>query len=240
MKFNLFKSQKKASKSNEYYKLEERLGYKFKDKAKLEKALTHRSLHHKGLNDDYERSEFLGDAVLDLVIADLLLKKHSKATEGELSKLRAALVNYKTLATIATQIHVGEFIKLSRAEKANNGQEKPSILSDVMEAILGAIYYEAGFDTVFKVIEKLFESHIANVNPSDPKTELQELLHTVGADIAEYKLISVEGPEHSPSFISEVHVGDEVWGHGKGSTKKESQQIAAREAIAYLKEKYNK
>lgn len=238
MKFKLFGSGKKSCGVDEYINLEERLGYKFKDKAKLEKALTHRSLHHKGLNDDYERSEFLGDAVLDLVIADLLLKKHSKATEGELSKLRAALVNYKTLAQIATEIHVGDYIKLSRAEKANNGAEKPSILSDVMEAILGAIYYEAGFDVVFKVIEKLFESKIANVNPSDPKTELQEMLHTVTSDIAEYKLVSVEGPEHSPLFISEVCVGNEVWGHGKGSTKKESQQIAAREAISYLKEKY--
>ena len=239
MKFKFF-GAKKTNLADEYLELENSLGYKFKDKSKLEKALTHRSLHHKGLNDDYERSEFLGDAVLDLVIADLLLRKHRKATEGELSKLRAALVNYKTLASIATEIHVGDFIKLSRAEKANNGQEKPSILSDVMEAILGAIYYEAGFDVVFKIIEKLFDSKIDNVTPSDPKTELQELLHTVTTDIAEYKLISVEGPEHSPLFVSEVHVGQEVWGKGQGSTKKESQQVAAREAILYLKEKYGK
>ena len=238
MKFNLFKSAKKGTAIDEYTSLEEKLGYKFKDKAKLEKALTHRSLHHKGHNDDYERSEFLGDAVLDLVIADLLLKKYKKATEGELSKLRAALVNYKTLAKIATEIHAGDFVKLSRAEKANNGQEKPSILSDVMEAILGAIYYESGFDVVFKVIAKLFKNELENVTPSDPKTELQELLHTVTTDIAEYKLVSVQGPEHSPSFVSEVCVGEEVWGRGQGSPKKESQQIAAREAIAYLKEKY--
>ena len=109
-----------------------------------------------------------------------------------------------------------------------------------MEAIIGAIYYEAGFDTVFKIVEKLFSDRILSVTPSDPKTEFQELLHTVTTDIAEYKLISVEGPEHSPLFISEVHVAGEVWGHGKGSTKKESQQIAAREAIAYLKKKYDK
>ncbi len=100
------------------------------------------------------------------------------------------------------------------------------------------LWKQSGFDVVFKVISKLFKNELENVTPSDPKTELQELLHTVTSDIAEYKLVSVQGPEHSPSFVSEVCVGEEVWGRGQGSTKKESQQIAAREAIAYLKEKY--
>ncbi len=239
MKFTLFKNTKRVGSSVEYEDLEKKLGYFFKDKTKLEKALTHRSLHHKGKNDDYERSEFLGDAVLDLVVADLLLKEHKKAAEGELSKMRAALVNYKTLAMIANDLNVGNFIKLSRAEKANNGQEKPSILSDVMEAIFGAIYVEAGFETVFNVIKNLFQDKISTVEPFDPKTELQEILHTVTTDIAEYKLVCVEGPEHSPQFVTVVELSGEVLGHGRGSTKKDSQQMAAREAIEHIKEKYH-
>ncbi len=239
MRFNLFKNNKVVDVPSEYEELEKSLGYVFKDKTKLEKALTHRSLHHKGRNDDYERCEFLGDAVLDLVIADLLLRKHEKSAEGELSKMRAALVNYKTLAIIANDLNIGSFIKLSRAEKANNGQEKPSILSDVMEAVLGAIYIEGGFQVVFDVIKNLFEDKVLTVNPFDPKTELQELLHTVTLGVVEYKLVCVDGPEHSPNFVSVVEVDGEVLGRGNGSTKKESQQMAAREAIGRVKKKFN-
>lgn len=239
MKFNIFNS-KRNYKENEYEKLENELGYTFIDKSKLSKALTHRSLHQKGKNDDYERSEFLGDAVLDLAIADLLLRKHKNAEEGDLSKMRAALVCSKSLAKIASSLSIGEFIKLSKAEKANNGQEKPSILSDVFEAIIGAIYMEGGFDVAFKVITNLFNEEILKVTPSDPKTELQELLHTVTSNIAEYKLVEVQGPEHSPLFVSEVVVGDVVYGTGSGATKKESQQNAAREAIEKIKKENTK
>ncbi|MGI6679987.1 MAG: ribonuclease III [Bdellovibrionota bacterium] len=237
MKFKFFSSEKKNNKNNEYAKLEESLGYKFKDKSKLERALTHRSLHQKGVNDDYERSEFLGDAVLDLVIGDLLLKKHKNASEGDLSKLRAALVNYKSLAKIACKLNIGDYVKLSKAEKANNGQEKPSILSDVVEAIIGAIYYEAGFEVVFDVIKKLFEDEFKCVKPFDPKTELQEILHATTTDVAEYKLVDAKGPEHARIFITEVCIGGKSLGRGKGTTKKESQQNAAKEALEYFKKK---
>lgn len=219
-----------------YPVLETALGYKFKDYNNLVRALTHRSVHRKGgaAGSDYERLEFLGDAVLDLAVANLLLLHHQAAKEGELSKMRAALVNTATLAELAGGLQLSRYIILSRGEFAHGGAERPSILADVVEAIIGAIFKESGFDAVYAVIEKLYGSDIRTVTPRDPKTELQEVLHAAGEEAPLYLLESAEGPEHAPTFNTVVEVEGKVLGRGKGTTKKASQQRAAAEALRNL------
>ena len=218
-----------------YEKIEEVLGYKFQNMNWLQRALTHRSLQLKGSKTDYERLEFLGDAVLDLAIAQLLLDRHPDAREGELSKMRAALVNTASLAGIARRLNLGPFIRLSRGELSNGGSDRPSILADVFEALMGAIYREAGYNQALTCVEKLFGDTLTNVEPRDPKTELQEALHAVGSEAPSYLLECVEGPEHAPTFVSVVQVDGQVVGRGRGATKKASQQAAAAEALSLLK-----
>ena len=218
-----------------YDEIEAKLGYKFKDLDWLERALTHRSVHAKGAKSDYERLEFLGDAVFDLAVAHLLLDQHTDAREGELSKMRAALVNTSSLAEISRSLKLGRFIRLSRGELASGGSERASILADVLEAVLGAVYREGGYDVAKSCIERLLGSQLVTVTPRDPKTELQEALHAAGSEVPVYRLECVEGPEHAPVFISVVEVDQQIVGRGRGPTKKASQQAAAEEALAHLK-----
>ncbi len=220
----------------EYYtEIETRLQYVFTDRAWLERALTHRSVHARGEKSDYERLEFLGDAVFDLAVAHLLLDHHPEAREGELSKMRAALVNTASLAEIARELDLGKFIRLSRGELASGGSDRPSILADVLEAVLGAIYREGGYEVARVCVERLLGSRLVNVTPRDPKTELQEALHAAGSEAPVYRLECVEGPEHQPIFVSLVEVDGQIVGRGRGATKKASQQNAAEEALAHLK-----
>lgn len=214
-----------------YRELEEQLGYTFKDRSWLDRAFTHRSVHGGQSQGDYERLEYVGDAVFDLAVAHLLLVKHERATEGELSKMRAALVNASSLATIARRLSLGKFIRLSRGELANGANDRPSILADVLEALLGAVYFEAGFETARECIARLLGDSVLTVTPRDPKTELQELLHACGGAPPIYRIECTEGPEHSPVFVSSVEINGKVVGTGRGSTKKASQQAAAEEAL---------
>ena len=218
-----------------YSEVEQRLGYQFKNPDFLERAFTHRSLFSEGKRSDYERLEFLGDATLDLGVADLLLEAYPEASEGELSKMRAALVNTASLAEQSKRLELNRFIKLSRGELSSGGALRPSILADVLEAVTGAIYLDAGYDAAFKVIRALFAESIATVTPTDPKTELQEEIHKAGSEAPTYLLECMEGPEHAPTFVSVVIVDGQVVGRGKGSTKKGSQQAAASEALKLLK-----
>ena len=218
-----------------FHELEQALGYTFNDKSLLESAMTHRSVQARGGTMDYERLEFLGDAVLDLAVAKLLLVRHEKAKEGELSKMRAALVNSTSLSSIARAKKFGRFIRLSRGELASGGAERASILADVFEATIGAVYTDGGHDAVVTVIENLLGDSLMTVTPRDPKTELQEALHALGSESPVYRLECVEGPEHSPVFISVVEVDGQIVGRGRGPTKKASQQAAAEEALSKVK-----
>lgn len=215
-----------------YSTLEVALGYSFRNMEWLESALTHRSMQSRG--NDYERLEFLGDAVIDLAVAKLLLDRHPEAREGELSKMRAALVNTASLAAIASRIEVSKFVRLSRSELANGGALRPSILADVFEALMGAIYREAGFECAYQCIERLFGESLTSVTPRDPKTELQEFMHAIGKEAPDYLLESVEGPEHAPTFVSIVRLDGGIAGRGRGATKKASQQEAASQALLSL------
>ncbi len=218
-----------------YAEIEARVGYHFKDLEWLQRALTHRSAPStQGNRNDYERLEFLGDAVLDLAVAHLLLDEHKEVKEGELSKMRAALVNTTSLANIAREAQLGRYIKLSRGELANGGADRPSILADVLEAVVGAIYREGGYEEAFACVQRLFGERITTVTPTDPKTELQEALHAAGSAAPTYLLECVEGPEHAPTFISVVEVDKQIVGRGRGPTKKASQQAAAAEALERL------
>jgi len=220
----------------ELNELEKKLNYTFTDRELFRLALTHRSAYAKGEKGDYERLEFLGDAVLDLAVADLLLKNHQTAKEGELSKMRAALVNTVTLAEIARELKLSKYIILSRGEAAHGGHERASILADVVESLIGAIYRESGFSSALEKIQLLFGARITEVAPTDPKTELQEVLHAVGSEPPKYLLELVEGPEHAPVFVSVVEINGAVVGRGKGATKKASQQEAASLALEHLRE----
>lgn len=214
--------------------IEQSLGYSFKNIEWLERALTHRSVHPQGVRADYERLEFLGDAVLDLAVAQLLLDIHKDSREGELSKMRAALVNATSLAEIARSMDLGRFIRMSRGEAASGGADRPSLLADVLEAILGAVYRDSGYYEAFECVKKLLGNDLHTVTPRDPKTELQEALHARGEPAPEYLLECVEGPEHAPVFVSVVKIVGEISGRGSGATKKASQQAAAAEALYKL------
>jgi ribonuclease-3 len=232
--------------------LQAKLGYEFLRPELLEHALTHRSAAARGTQPrssssskcdqsasgvealDYERFEFLGDAVIDLVVAHLLIDMHPQANEGELSKMRAALVNTKTLAEVALSLGMDECLILSIAERSSGGHQRPSLLADVFEAVTGALYNEAGYERAREVLSSLLRQRVATVDPSDPKTELQEMLHTLGCPEPEYRLEFREGPEHAPVFVSIVVVGSEVLGRGNGATKKASQQEAAARALERL------
>ncbi len=215
----------------DYGELEEKLEITFSDRSLLSRALTHRSALGIKERADYERLEFLGDAVLDLSVAHLLSDLHPEAREGELSKMRAALVNTQALAQIAQKLELGPFIRLGRGEMSSGGAERPSILADVMEAVIGAVYRDSSYEVALKMIERIFGNSLEEVTPFDPKTELQEALHAAGSEPPSYLLELVEGPEHAPTFVTVVTVDGEIAGRGRGTTKKAAQQEAAAHAL---------
>jgi ribonuclease-3 len=211
--------------------IEDRISYKFKNRDLLKMALTHRSALGVKERADYERLEFLGDAVLDLAVAHLLSDHHVDAREGELSKMRAALVNTQSLAQIAKNLELHQFIKLGRGEHSSGGAERPSILADVTEAVIGAVYRDSSYEVSLSMIEKIFGDSLKDVTPFDPKTELQELLHAAGSEPPSYLLELIEGPEHAPTFVTVVLVDGQIVGRGRGATKKSAQQEAAAQAL---------
>jgi ribonuclease-3 len=211
--------------------IESKINYRFKNRNLLATAFTHRSALGNKNRVDYERLEFLGDAVLDLVMAQLLCDQHKEAQEGDLSKMRAALVNTITLSEIAKKLNFSNCIKMGRSEFSSGGANRPSILADVVEAAIGAVFSDGGYMNAFQVIRGLFGDLVKNVVPSDPKTELQEALCANGSEPPQYLLKRIEGPEHSPNFVTVVIVDGEVVGFGNGATKKGSQQAAAAFAL---------
>jgi ribonuclease-3 len=218
--------------------LEARLGHVFTDRALAEEAITHSSFAHElGKGAHYERLEFLGDAVLGLVAADLLFARNREHPEGELSRSKADLVSAVALAAWAEEIALGETLRLGVGEERAGGRAKGSLLADVVEALFGAVYLDAGFDRAREVVggylawalDRPVESRAA-----DAKTGLQELAQARGWGRPTYEVVEEVGPDHDKLFTVEVRVRGEVAGCGAGRTKKAAEQAAAGEALAKL------
>jgi ribonuclease-3 len=212
------------------------LGYKFENKNLITEALTHKS-YTRDFNN--ERLEFLGDAVLDLIVGEFLFEKFKDSEEGTLSKLRAALVNENSFTNLANEIKLGNFIYISPAEEHNNGRNKSSILSNAFEAVMGAIYLEAGLEKVKEISLKLILQVYKDINPDkllkDYKTTLQEITQAHFGCTPDYRLLSSTGPDHKKEFEIGVFINDKMYSKAKGHSKKVAQQNSAKDAIEELK-----
>ncbi len=221
---------------NSYSQLEKCLDYQFKNKDLIIEALTHKS-YKKPYNN--ERLEFLGDAVLNLIVGEYLYKKFPTSNEGDLSKIRASLVNETGFTKLANDIKLGDYIFISSAEERNKGRTKASILSDAFEAIMGAIYLESGLEVLKPIILKLLENSYDKINLdvlfSDYKTALQEITQAKFASIPEYKIEGSYGPDHKKEFEVSIWIDDKHYGTAKGKSKKLAQQSVAKIAIDKLK-----
>lgn len=213
-------------------RLENLVGYEFKNKELLKEALTHKSMKT-GCNN--ERLEFLGDAVLDLIVGEYLFSKFEHTDEGNLSKLRAALVNEKSFAKLSNSINLGEFLYLSTAEENNNGRNKPSLLSDALEALMGAIYLESGLEKVKEIFTKLLEKEYQNIDlkslGKDYKTTLQEITQARSGVTPKYELVSSSGPDHKKVFEMAVYLEGKELARSFGPSKKEAEQSAALKVL---------
>jgi ribonuclease-3 len=204
----------------------------------LEQALTHRSYaYENGGLPTNERLEFLGDSVLGVVVTETLFRAHPTLSEGRLAKLRAAVVNARALAEVAQTIELGQHIKLGRGEETTGGRKKSSILSDTVEAVIGAVYLSGGFETASHVVHRLFDPLMENAAGLgaglDWKTSLQELTAEHSLGVPEY-IIEDEGPDHEKVFTAQVKVGSQLYGHGTGRSKKEAEQQAAEAAYVAI------
>lgn len=220
--------------------LEKKIGYKFKNPDLLLNALTHSSYanENRGISDN-ERLEFLGDAVLGLVIADYLYRLFEKHKEGDLTKIRASIVSEGPLSQIARDIRLGRFLLLGKGEAISGGRDRDSVLADALEAVIGAVYLEAGINQAKELIIGLFSSLMENSFQGkgfqDYKTNLQEVLQAMGEEEIVYRVIKETGPDHDKEFVIEVLCGRRVIGRGKGKSKKEAEQRAAKEALGYIR-----
>jgi len=215
------------------------LGVEKLDPEMLERALTHRSYaYENGGLPTNERLEFLGDSVLGVVVTETLYLTHPDLSEGRLAKLRAAVVNARALADVARALGLGDYIRLGRGEEATGGRQKSSILSDTVEALIGAVYLDRGFMVAGEVVHRLFDPLMAAAAHLgaglDWKTSLQELAADRGLGVPEY-LITDSGPDHEKTFVARVRVGAAVYGHGSGKSKKEAEQLAAETAWNAIK-----
>ena len=213
--------------------LEDRLGHRFRDRKLLETALTHPSFGGDHHVPHYQRLEFLGDAVLELAVSRYLYYELPEVDEGKLTRIRAALVREESLNRAAQRIGLGEFIRLSVGEERSGGRQKPSILSDVMEAVLAAVYLDAGFDEAVRIIGMVLGEELRPEvlkDHLDAKSRLQELMQREGR-MPSYDYLSMEGPPHAPVFSYRVMDGEQELGRGSGTSKQNAQQAAARDAL---------
>jgi ribonuclease-3 len=222
--------------------LETALGYRFRDRALLLKALTHRSHSHergRGAEDSYERLEFLGDALLGLFVADWLFRRDETAPEGSLSRRRQMVVRTSTLAAIAGRIGLGDAIRLGRGEELTGGRGKVSLLADLFEAVLGAVYLDGGVRPARAFVRRhlgrtLLETGTGERRSDDYKTRLQEEIQARLQRTPGYRIVSTTGPAHALRFEVEVLVDGRALGRGTGSNRKRAEQDAARQALTAL------
>jgi len=216
--------------------LQHEISYQFRDRDLLDLALTHRSYANEkpgGSSQDNERLEFLGDSVLNVIISHLIMERFPHWREGEMTRLRAILVNEKSLARISKKLGINQYLLLGRGEALRGGSEKNSLISDAYEALIAAIYLDGGFDKAFKVVEKHFEPLLDQGlgDDGDFKTKVQQICQSRYGCLPRYRLSELKGPQHDKTFGAEILIGGQPYGYGIGKTKKEAQQKAAREAL---------
>ena len=221
----------------DYTPLMQEIGYTFRHVTLLEKALTHSSFANEGHGGEhYERLEFLGDSLLGFITARYLYEK-DRGPEGELTKLRAAVVCEKALCAYSKQLGIGKYMRLGRGEQHSGGRERPSILADMYEAVLAAIYLDGGMEPAEEFVLRFIIPEAETQRRrqfKDYKTALQEIVQQNPGERLEYVLSGESGPDHNKTFISEVHLNSNVIGVGRGRSKKESEQQAAREALKLM------
>lgn len=219
--------------------LELKLDVRFRDRKLLNLALQHGSFGHEGREgrrESYDRLELLGDAVLNLVVCDHLYHRFPDAPEGALAKLRARIVSGPHLARLAQSLHLGRYLLLGRGEEKSGGRARPSILADVLEAVLGAVYVDSGFGVAHAVGTRWLQEMDEGLQTpeEDHKSTLQELLQEQERRLPHYRIRSEEGPDHAKLFAATVEAGGRVLGEGKGASKKQAEQAAARAALQLL------
>jgi ribonuclease III len=221
-------------------RLEERLSYAFHDRGLLEQALTHRSFVHENLQatgGHNERLEFLGDAVLQLCLSRLLMEKHATYTEGQLSRLRASFVNEQSLSELAKGLRLGDFLLLGRGEELHGGRMRDSILADAFEAVLAAMFLDGGYERAYGFVAGIFAPLVDRGETPpfrDYKTALQEECMRRFRAMPRYTLIGQYGPEHARTFEVRLDVAEGITVTGRGHSKKEAEQGAARQALAVM------
>ncbi len=220
-----------------FYGILDAFGIKANDISLFEHAFSHSSYVNeiRGHFVDYERIEFIGDGVLDLVVADLIYRAHPEMDQGLMSKARSHLVRRESLADYARKYHLGEAILLGNGEKNNGGSNLDKILEDVFEAFIGAIYLDQGFDTVYAIVGKIFSydvEHIEIGELTDFKSKLQEYVQTDTRDTVTYRVVEESGNSQDKKFVVEVLWDGNVWGTGTGSSKKRAEQDAAKDALS--------
>lgn len=217
-------------------RLQQELGYQFKDPALLVRGLTHVSYERQKSEGHNEVLEYLGDAVLDLAVSDLLIRANPDRPEGVLSKMRAALVNSAVLAEKASSLNLGSLLRIGKGEEMSGGRGKPSILAGAFEALLGAIYRDGGYEPAYRVVDRHFGADVTakQLGQHDYKTRLQEISQMLFRAPPVYRIISETGPDHEKYFVTEISIAGKVLGNGEGRSKKQSEQEAAKQALHEL------
>lgn len=228
---------------NDIHELEKIIGYKFKNIKLLEQAVTHSSYandHYRNASLGNERLEYLGDAIIDFVIGAELFDRFPNEQEGFLSKQRSEIVCEDALAKVAVEYKIKDFLLLSKGEEHKGGRERPSIISDMIEAIVAAVYVDGGYENAKKVVFNLLgdtlERGCRGELPKDYKSELQEYYQSIGNKVPNYKILGESGPDHDKIFTAGVYENDVLIGEGKGKTKKEAESNAAKAALAKTEE----
>lgn len=224
--------------------LEKKLNYTFRDKGLLSEALSHSSYaneHRSAHLNSNERLEFLGDSVLGFVTAEYLFANHPDLPEGDLTRIRAALVCEQSLYEVAQKLGLGQFLKLGRGEEAGGGRERTSILADATEAVFAAVYLDGGIGEASALIHRVLldaeREEVVEERRRDYKTALQELVQRQADQVLSYRMVGEQGPDHAKIFMAEVLLNGEPFGSGSGRSKKEAEQAAARSALEVLKKK---
>jgi len=217
--------------------LQKHIGYQFKNKELLKRALTHRSYAHERRVKDNERLEFLGDVVLELVVRDWLCARYPQSRAGELTSFKALLVKESSLSQIARSISLDRCLFLGKSELLTGGREKDSILADGFEALIGAIYLDSDFETTRKVVIRVFSSFLEKLDLNkidDYKTALQNTLQSSKKILPKYRIIRNNGPEHDKQFEVGVYIQGKLWAIGKGKSRKAAEQMAAKMVLKKL------